>query len=356
MRLGASASGATFVAVAFGLAGPAWVYATILWGHALAAGCLAVAFAAGVALREQGSDRRDIWLSLLVGLAAGWAVVTEYPAAPAAAVLAALAVAHVWTADRRRVLRVAACVIAAALGPLLVLGFYNLAAFGSPFRLSYEGVQGFVGMSEGVFGVTFPPKRTVLQEILFGQFRGLLPLAPVLALAPVGLLLVWRQPANRLAALAAAAIAVYYLLFNAAYYYWTGGFSYGPRHLGAALPFMFLGLGQLWTVGSRAVRAILVVLAMYGLSVSVIAVSTMVMLPEDVTSPVSQVLVPAFLRGDLALNRQSFLQFGTANPAEGVLSAWNVGQLLGLPGLASLVPLGVLWLAMAITLCRTPRR
>src|SRR5439155_3641687 len=144
-------------------------------------------------------------------------------------------------------------------------------------------------------------------------------------------------------------------LFNAAYYYWTGGFSYGPRHLGAALPFMFLGLGQLWTVGNRVVRATLSVLAVYGMSLSVIAVSTIVMLPEDLTSPVSQVLMPAFLRGDLALNRQSFVQFGTAVPAQGVLGAWNAGQLMGLPGHTSLVPLGVLWLAVALTLWRASR-
>src|SRR5436305_745050 len=50
-RLGASAGGAVFAALAFGLATPAWAYATLLWGHALAAACLMVAFACAVALR-----------------------------------------------------------------------------------------------------------------------------------------------------------------------------------------------------------------------------------------------------------------------------------------------------------------
>jgi hypothetical protein len=247
--------------------------------------------------------------------------------------------------------RVAAGVVSAGAAALVVLGAYDVAAFGSPFRLSYEGVQGFEGMSEGIFGVTFP-KRTVLQEILFGQFRGLVPLAPAVIAAPVGLVLAGRQSANRPAVLAAAFISVYYLLFNASYYYWDGGFSYGPRHVGAALPFMFLGLGQVWTSGGRVVRSVLALLITYGTSVSIMAVSTIVMLPEDSPSPVTELVLPAFLRGELALNRQSFLQYGTGHPAEGVLGAWNLGQLVGLRGQASLIPLGVLWLLVAVVLVR----
>ncbi|MCA1647482.1 MAG: hypothetical protein LC797_19160 [Chloroflexi bacterium] len=351
-RLGASAGAGMFVALAYGLASPAWVYATLFWGHALAAGCLAVAFAAAIALRDDRGERRDAWLGLLVGLTAAWAVVTEYPSAPAAAILTALAVAHASVGVRHRAWRVAGWVGTAAVAGLLVLAIYDLAAFGSPVRLSYEGVQGFAGMSDGLFGITFP-KRTVLQEIVLGQFRGLLPLTPVLALAPVGLVLLWRQPANRCATAASAAIGVYYLLFNASYYYWTGGFSYGPRHLGAALPFMFFGLGQVWTIAGRTVRGMLGVLATYGIGLSVIAVSTLVMLPEDVSAPVRQLLVPAFLHGDLAQNRQSFVQYGSANPAQGLPGAWNVGQLVGLPGLVSLVPLCVFWLAVVLVLRRT---
>jgi hypothetical protein len=350
-RLGSSSAGAGLTAVAFGLASPAWAYATLFWGHALAAGCLAMGFAAALALSHAQGDRQAAWLALLVGATCGWAVVTEYPAAPAAAIVAALAVLHALPYGRPRALRVAAGVLSAGAAALLVLGAYNLAAFGSPLRLSYEGVQGFEGMSEGVFGVTLP-KRTVLQEILFGQFRGLVPLAPALAFAPVGLVLAGRQPANRAAVVAAASIAVYYLLFNASYYYWSGGFSYGPRHVGAALPFMFLGLGQVWTSGGRVIRSVLALLTAYGASLSIMAVSTIVMLPEDSPSPLTELVLPAFLRGQLALNRQSFLQYGTAHPAEGVLGAWNLGQLVGLRGQASLIPLGLLWLVVAVVLVR----
>jgi hypothetical protein len=335
--LGASPSGGLVSALAYGIGSPAWVYATLMWGHALAAGCLALAFAAAVALRDARGWRPA--LGFIVGASAGWALVTEYPAAPAAVMVVALALYY----GRKQLRRVA---VFAALGFLLALAAlatYNTASFGSPLYVSYSGVQGFAGMSEGLFGVTLP-KRAILQEILFGQFRGLVPLAPAIVLAPIGLVLAWRRRADNRAAIATAVgIPAYYLLFNAAYYYWDGGFSYGPRHIGAALPFLFLGLGPLWTSAGRAVRWLIGLLVASGVAVTTMAISTIVLLPEDVSAPLTQLILPAFLRADLAQNRQSFLQYGTANPAQGLLGAWNVGQLLGLPGLASLLPLALVW-------------
>jgi hypothetical protein len=275
-------------------------------------------------------------LGALLGLAAGWAVVTEYPAAPAAAILICLGILYGGK-------RVVPSLLAGLVAALAVLAVYNAVSFGSPFAVSYAGVRGFEGMSQGLFGVTLP-KRMVLQEILFGEFRGLVPLAPAVVLAPIGLILLWRQPANRPALIAAALIGAYYLLFNSAYYYWDGGFSYGPRQIGAALPFFFLGLAQLWTSGPRALKVLMGALIAVGAALTTMAISTIVLLPEDVAAPVRELIIPAFLHADLAQNRQSFLQYGTANPAQGLLGAWNIGQLLGLPGLWSLLPLFGVWI------------
>ena len=353
-RLGSSPGGAAFAALAFGLATPAWVYATMLWGHALTAGCLMLAFAAAVALRDAGSDRRDIFLALVVGLAAGWSVVTEFPSAPAALVLALLACANVWTSsDRSRVWRVGMFVSLGASAAALVLFGYNLAAFGSPLRFGYQYVEGFTGMSEGFLGISMP-RRTLLQEILFGEFRGLLPLAPVLAASPIGFgLLLWRRPEARLSTIAAALVVCYYVLFNASYFYWTGGHSFGPRHIGAALPFMCLGLAPLWSIKNWWLRGALVVLAAYGVAISAMAVSTIVQLPEDVSAPVRERILPAFARGELALNTQSFLQFGDqVRPDNPLLAAWNLGHRAGLTGHASLIPLAAAWSVAAFLFWR----
>ncbi len=54
------------------------------------------AFAAALKLRDASSARGDFLWALAVGLAAGWATVTEYPAAPASAMLAFLALSQAW--------------------------------------------------------------------------------------------------------------------------------------------------------------------------------------------------------------------------------------------------------------------
>ena len=91
LRLGSDVSAAAFGALALGLATPMWAYSTLFWGHSLAGACLVFGFAFALRLRRKQSQAEDVLLGLAVGLAAGWATVTEYPAAPAAVIVAVLA-------------------------------------------------------------------------------------------------------------------------------------------------------------------------------------------------------------------------------------------------------------------------
>lgn len=348
--LGAGQGAATFAALAFGLATPAWVWATLFFGHALATFGLLGAFAAALALRDSGSPRRDTLLGVGVGLGAGWAVVTEFPSAPPAALLAVVAL---YCAGRARWRRVAIALGLTAAACALVLGGYQTIAFGSPLATGYAHVVGWSGMKQGVMGVT-SPNLGVLRELLVGEFRGLLPLAPLLALAPLGFVAFVRE-GRRTAGFVAALLVAYYLLFNAAYTYWSGGWSYGPRHLAPALPFLALGLAPLWDRGRRAPRAVLVLLGLVGALAALVAVSTTAQPPESVRRPVRDLCLPAFLDGDLALNHQAFDEAG-ADPARlrgGTLrhDAWNLGEQLGLRGLASVAPLAALWATLALVAC-----
>ena len=69
-------------------------------------------------------------------------------------------------------------------------------AFGTLFKLGYEGVVGWNGMQQGLFGITYP-KPLVLLKILFGLRRGLIWVAPVLVLAPFGLARLIRRRETR---------------------------------------------------------------------------------------------------------------------------------------------------------------
>jgi hypothetical protein len=161
-----------------------------------------------------------------------------------------------------------------------------------------------------------------LREILVGRYRGLLPLAPVVVGAPFGIWLLWKQPNARGSALVVTALATYYILLNPSYAAWYGGYSYGPRHLSPALPFLCLPLALLWTRRSLVLRSLLTVLAFWDAWVSLLAVSINTMPPDYVKSPVQELLWPAFRDGQLQ---------------------GNLGNLIGLHGLASLLPLFLIW-------------
>ena len=100
LRLGSSSTGAAFATMVMCLGSPIWAWASLFWAHALVGACLVFALAAALRLRENNRPRADIVWALAVGFAAGWATVTEYPAAPASAMLAFLALSQVWPRGR----------------------------------------------------------------------------------------------------------------------------------------------------------------------------------------------------------------------------------------------------------------
>jgi hypothetical protein len=338
LRLGGSVSGAAFAALSLGLATPIWPYATIFWGHALVGACLLFAFSAAALLPENRTPARDVALALIAGLSAGWATVSEYPAAPAAAILAALALALVWPHGRSRLLRVAAGLTLGAAASLAILLTFQNAAFGSPFHLGYKYDEAFPGMTQG-FGLGLPKIDRIL-KLLFGGRRGIFFHAPVLAVTPFGLWLMWKKPGQRPIAAAAAAIALYYLLFNASFYAWHGGWSYGPRYLSPCLPMLCLGLATLWSEATPTLRRSLAVLALIGGFFSLAAVTTTAQPLEGISYPLFQLSLPNFLAGKLSLNHGSFLAQEIAGENHG---AFNLGELAGLHGLLSLLPLFAIW-------------
>jgi len=201
---------------------------------------------------------------------------------------------------------------------------------------------------------------SALRGLLIGTRRGILPIAPLVALTPIGLFILsrgpvrGRPPAPRRAAIVAAAIALFYLLLNASYFYWGGGWAFGPRHLTPALPFLALGLAPLWDWCGRIGRTMLMLGWIWGAAITFVAVSTTPMPPLQFASPVTQLLMPAFLEGDLSLNSMTFLDTKTdASRLRGGTvphASWNLGEIMGLRGLASLIPLVLLWIATVVAL------
>ncbi|MBI3965493.1 MAG: hypothetical protein HY329_07640, partial [Chloroflexi bacterium] len=222
---------------------------------------------------------------------------------------------------------------AGAVPPLLLLAWYNWAAFGSPFTLGYASLGGLPkfqeGMSRGLLGVTWPDLGA-LWGITFSPYRGLFLLSPWLLLAVPGVWLAWRRRPTEAALLAAVPIA--YLLFNSAYFFWEGGDSLGPRHTVPALPFLAWASAYAWS----RLRPVGYVLGLFSIVLVVVATATAPFPPPEVGNPLAELVAPALIRGDVVPN-------------------W--GQLLGLPGAASLLPLAIVALTVpALALVPRPTR
>ncbi|HEX7140655.1 MAG TPA: hypothetical protein VF219_22575 [Vicinamibacterales bacterium] len=342
---GFSVGAALFSATAYGLSGPAWSYATLFMSHGVTAGSLMVAYAATFTLPDAVGRRRTL-LAFLAGLGCGLAVLSEFQAAVPVLIMTALVLMHALRSEgiRRTVLAFAVPAVACAA----VLFVYNTLAFDSPLHLGYASEEGFEHLRSGLFGITYP-QWWRLRELLVGEYRGLLPLSPLLLAAPIGLFMLARDPRRRTAALFALFIGAYYFLLNASYFYWEGGWSYAPRQVTPALPFMALGLPPLWAAGRRSARAVLTAGWLWGVAITLVAVSTSPQPPSSYRAPMRELLWPAFRDGDLSLNHQTMVH-GSASPDQMrghqiPHAAWNLGELMGLQGLVSLLPLAIVWLA-----------
>ncbi len=350
LRFGCSPTATAFAAMVMSLGSPMWAYASLFWAHALVGACLLFAFAAGLNIKATSSPRADFWWALALGLAAGWATVTEYPALPASALLALFALSQVWRRGVAGWWRVAAGVGIGAAACAVVLLAYLHAAFGS-FRPSYSyyDANSFSFMQQrGYMGLTYPhPDR--LLKLLFGCARGLFFASPVMLAAPAGLWGLWKRRRSA-AALVAASIALYYFLFNASFYWWKAGLTFGPRYAGAAIPILCVGVATAWQNATKMWRGVLVSLGVVSIFVALMVVSTTSQLAMQDSCPIMHSSWPAFWSGEMAMNRESML---TAAEAGGRYGAFNLGQLLGLHGLVSLIPLfgvwgitGVIWMRL----------
>lgn len=176
------------------------------------------------------------------------------------------------------------------------------------------------------------PSPSAMAGLLVGTRRGLFYVAPISLLGVIGLFSPaplaeaatprWLGPDPVLRVGAFALIALY--LANAGYYMWWGGSAAGPRHLVPALPVLGFGLARLWQ-RPRARAPIAIVGA---LSIAIMLGVTAVGIEAPETGDVIfDFVLPRLSRGEIS----------------SLPSATNLGLLLGLSPIASLVP-WLLWL------------
>jgi hypothetical protein len=296
--MGATRTGAVFASGALAFGTPFFGWSTAFFAHSVS-GSLLIFAAAAIAFayaRDSAGGQSRTRLTLFglgLGMLFGFTLTVDLTAAPACLLGGLLTLALAARRGAAALLRMSAFLLVGVVLGLLPLLVYNRLAFGSSFTLGYSKVVGFEDMQQGFFGIGWP-KPSVVLSILFGRYRGLLPLSPVLVLIPVGLYAMWRKPSSRVAASAILMVFCSFLWINAGYVYWWGGFSLGPRFLIPAVPLCCLALAFAWP---RTFWARTVTLVLLGASfvLSLICAVVGVFTSDPDPNPIVNVFLPAFL-------------------------------------------------------------
>ncbi len=228
----AAASGAGLV-----LATPLWGYAASDYGEPLQACCVAMLLLAAVELRDAPASRR--W-QIVAGLAAGFAILTK------TLLLIAVAPFLVYLFFGREMRKKEFLEGKRGNASARRAAEAGVRRPGAPWPLllSFAGVLFFWSLLElvrfgklfgGYSGETFTyPFFTGLLRLTLLPNKGLFWYAPIVLLAPVGFVALFRRDARL--AFASSASAVSLLVAASAWWAWDGQAGWGPRLLLPALP------------------------------------------------------------------------------------------------------------------------
>ena len=259
-----------------------------------------------IASRQQGDNLPRL---VVIGLAAGYAFITEYPAF---VILSGCFIYLLFSLRNKKLIWIP---IAVAIPVVSLQLAYNHVCYGGPFSFGYqhEHWQAFrEGMSRGFMGVTYP-KLIAIYGITFSPYRGLFFLSPFLLLAIPGFYHFHQRKDLRFEFWLSLGVVGIFFLLTSSYYLWWGGATIGPRFMIPMLPFMafpIIFLPGRWRPLAMVLAAISIVL------ISIATLGGDPQVPEHIKFPWVTFL-PNWARGTLA---------------------FNAGGLIGLRGYQGLLP------------------
>ena len=372
--LGLGLRASLLAVVAWVLGTNALAYAGLFLAHQFVAALVVIALAAIRAAEGQPHQHRPPWPVFAAGVVAGLATISEFPVA---LIAAAIGVHALVTLGARR----AAPYALGSLIPAIALAAYNTACFGGPLHLGYQALvdpRYAAGVRTGVLGFGVPDLH-VMAELTIFEYRGLLPLSPFLVLAVPGTYWMLREPGWCRLGIVCCVGFLGLLTLISGFPFWNGGAAMGPRHLVPALPLLIIpvavAIDRLDRIAPRLAPPIVAALVAVSIAICTASVAVQpeffmgratrppapgvaIHTPEH---PISQFVFPMLVHGHVSTKAtwSGELSYATWKPGHDD-DAYNLGEVFGLVGATSLLPLLATWLAFGIAfacqLRRTPRR
>ncbi len=223
------------------------------------------------------------------------------------------------------------------LAPAGILLLYNYLVFGHPFFVAYldKRAAAHAAYRQGPilgFGLRVGKTVKALYQTSFGPFRGFFHLSPLLILIFPGTYYFLKGRERRGLGLTLWLMFAVYFFINILYPYWYGGKALGPRHAMEMLPYMCL-LGLFFIIRFPRFSSLLIFL-----SVFFMLTATAVRPEEYVAHPFRDLYFDSFFQGAISIRGEStFVNAGAFN-------SFNLGEVAGLKGQLSLLPLYLFWL------------
>ncbi len=337
LRRRVCARDASALALALTLATPLWPNSTMLNSHAL----VSLFAISAYTLLERGSSAGELGKGRLfvAGVLAALPTAFEYMAV---VVVLPLGIYALWQASPR--MRMGWFVLGGAVVALVPLLHHTL-VYGDPLHVGYSSLvverfaadagRGFMGFDG------FSLAR--LHGLTFGVSRGIFVLSPFLLAGVAGLVVMIRDPQVRAEGVVSGGTAWMVLVTVASLAYWHSGSSVGSRYALLFIPFSAVPIAAIFP-RSRGLIALGIIV---GFALMVMATSVTAIPPTPPARPPYPNVLhwwwERFSVGNLASWKQRIItEEGLGNGSPTMPFAFNLGQLIGLPGLWSIVPYGVL--------------
>ncbi|MDR4507999.1 MAG: PA14 domain-containing protein [Candidatus Brocadiaceae bacterium] len=337
-----STMAAFICAAGYGFGTNAYAYATLMYAHQVAAAFSFIGFY--LIFIQKNRDTPSPTGFFLGGLLSGYAVIVEYPSIFCWLVLFGYALSLFFHKKKQIVF-----FLIGSSFPALLLLFYNYLCFENPIQFSYfshfaKNQSAPVGLNETVKTLSLPTLAR-LYKISFHPFRGEFYYCPFLLLLFPGMYFFLKKKGIFREFLLCILIVIFYFIMNASYRYWYGGWSLGPRHLVAGVPFMAL----LIAFFAKKFPKISICVVFVSFFFMLMAVAVTPETPYGYKNPLLGLYAKNFFTSNLGINKHAVF---TKNVYSDAFNSYNLGNVIFLPNALSLLPYYVVIIVCVIYFIR----